>query len=65
MRRLVWLAMMAVWAAAWLGGLWWIWPHLAAGQLTSELLMGLAWLVAVGAAWLLALNLGVTRYWRH
>ena len=63
MRRLVWLAMMAVWAAAWLGGLWWIWPHLAGGRVTSDLLIGLAWLVAGGAAWLVALNLGRARYW--
>ena len=34
-------------------------------RLTPDLLFGLAWLIAGGAAWLLALNLGVARYWRR
>lgn len=65
MKAYLWLVMMLVWLGALLGGLWWIWPHVEARESTRDLFIGLAWLVTGGAAWLLALNLGVARYWRR
>ena len=65
MKAYLWLVMMLVWLGALLGWLWWIWPHLEAMRPTRDLFIGLAWLIAGGAAWLLALNLGVARYWRR
>ena len=65
MKAYLWLVMMLVWLGALLGGLWWIWPHVEAREPTRDLFIGLAWLIAGGAAWLLALNLGVARYWRR
>src|SRR4030095_440545 len=65
MKAYLWLVMMLVWLGALLGGLWWIWPHVSAREPPRDLFIGLAWLVTGGAAWLLALNLGVARYWRR
>lgn len=65
MKAAVWLVMMLVWLAGLLFGLWWVWPQFARLTLTSEALMAALWLVMGLAAWLLALNLGLKRYWRR
>jgi hypothetical protein len=33
--------------------------------LTADLVVGLMWLVIGGAAWIVALNVGLQRYWRR
>jgi hypothetical protein len=65
MRAYLWLAMMLIWLGGLIFGLWWVWPRIEAMELTGELVMALAWLIAGGAAWLLALNLGFQHYWRR
>ena len=65
MKAYLWLVMMLIWLGGLLFGLWWVWPHIEAMELTGDLVMALAWLIAGGAAWLLALNLGFQRYWRR
>lgn len=65
MRAYLWLVMMLIWLGGLLFGLWWVWPHIEAMELTADLVMALAWLIAGGAAWLLALNLGFQHYWRR
>lgn len=63
MMAALWLLMMAVWLAALGFGLWWTWPHFARLALTGELVFSLVWLVIGAAAWVVALNLGIRRYW--
>jgi hypothetical protein len=57
--------MMLCWLGGLLFGIWWVWPLIEARQLTGDLVLALAWLIAGGAAWLLALNIGLQRYWRR
>jgi hypothetical protein len=57
--------MMLCWLGGLLFGIWWVWPIIEARQLTGDLVLALAWLIAGGAAWLLALNIGLQRYWRR
>jgi hypothetical protein len=59
----LWALMMLLWLAGLLYGLWQAFPLLARMQVDGELLATLAWLVMGAAAWLLALNLGIRRYW--
>jgi hypothetical protein len=61
----LWAAMMLCWLGGLLFGIWWVWPLIEARQLTGDLVLALAWLIAGGAAWLLALNIGLQRYWRR
>jgi hypothetical protein len=61
----LWAAMMLCWLGGLLFGIWWVWPIIEARQLTGDLVLALAWLIAGGAAWLLALNIGLQRYWRR
>ncbi len=56
---------MLCWLGGLLFGIWWVWPIIEARQLTGDLVLALAWLIAGGAAWLLALNIGLQRYWRR
>jgi hypothetical protein len=62
---IVWALMMLVWLAGLLFGLWWLWPHVERLTLTADLVMGSVWLIIGGAAWIVALNLGLQRYWRR
>jgi hypothetical protein len=62
---ILWLAMMLVWLAGLVFGVWWIWPHVERLALTADLVISLMWLVIGAAAWLVALNLGVQRYFRR
>jgi hypothetical protein len=62
---MLWLALMAIWLAALAYGAWWVWPHLERMQLTADLVISVVWLVIGAAAWLVALNLGIQRYWRR
>jgi len=61
----LWAAMMLIWLAAWLFGLWWVWPHFERGQFTAELVTALFWLVTGAVAWSVALRLGLARFWRR
>ena len=65
MGAIIWHLMMLIWLAAWLFGLWWIWPHVERMELTGELVMSLLWLLMCALAWLAAFNLGRQRYWRR
>ncbi len=65
MKAVVWSLMMLVWLAGLIFGLWWVWPHFARLTLTGEAVMAALWLVMGLGAWLLALNLGLKRYWRR
>lgn len=58
----LWGAMMVVWLAALLFGLWWAWPHFARLSLTGDLVAAVFWLLTGGAAWVIALRLGLARY---
>lgn len=60
-----WALMMLVWLGALLLGLWWVWPHMERMQLTGELVAALLWLIMGALAWILALRLGLARYWRR
>ncbi len=62
---LLWVLMMLVWLAAWVFGLWWMWPHFERMALTPELLMSFFWLMTGAVAWVFAFNLGRQRYWRR
>jgi hypothetical protein len=62
---ILWVALMVLWLAGLLFGAWWIWPHVERMELTADLIISLVWLVIGGAAWLVALNLGIQRYWRR
>jgi hypothetical protein len=60
----LWAVMMVVWLGALLFGLWWwVWPHFALMQWTGELVAALFWLIMGALAWVLALRLGMARYW--
>jgi hypothetical protein len=54
---------------AWMGGLILgvrgIWPLLQQPALTPELVIPVAWLVIGAAAWIVALNFGLQRFWRR
>jgi hypothetical protein len=62
---IVWVLMMLVWMCGLIFGLWWVWPHIQRLALTADLVIGLVWLIIGAAAWILALNLGLQRYWRR
>ena len=62
--RILWVAMMAVWLAGLAGGAWWAWPRPEGPRLTADLVMTVVWLVIGAVAWVVALNLGIARYWR-
>jgi hypothetical protein len=62
---IVWALMMLVWMCGLIFGLWWVWPHIQRLALTTDLVIGLVWLIIGAAAWILALNLGLQRYWRR
>jgi hypothetical protein len=62
---IVWTLMMLVWMCGLIFGLWWVWPHIQRLALTADLVIGLVWLIIGAAAWILALNLGLQRYWRR
>ena len=59
----LWALLMLVWLGALLFGLWWVWPHFERMQLTGELVAALFWLIMGALAWILALRLGIARYW--
>ncbi|MEX2224325.1 MAG: hypothetical protein WEG40_21280 [Candidatus Rokuibacteriota bacterium] len=59
----VWAVMMVVWLGALLFGVWWTWPHFERMRLTGELVAALFWLIMGALAWILALRLGMARYW--
>ena len=59
----LWVLMMLVWLAALLFGLWWVWPHFERMQATGELAAALLWLIMGSVAWVVALRLGLARYW--
>jgi hypothetical protein len=59
----LWALLMLVWLGALFFGLWWVWPHFERMQLTGELAAALFWLIMGALAWILALRLGVARYW--
>jgi hypothetical protein len=61
----LWAAMMLIWLAAWLYGLWWVWPHFERGQFTAELVTALFWLITGAVAWSVALRLGLARFRRR
>ena len=63
--KVLWLGLMAIWLVALGYGAWGIWPHLGRAGLTGELIVTVAWLVIGAAAWLVALNFGIQRYWRR
>jgi hypothetical protein len=61
----LWLGLMVIWLAALLVGAWGVWPHVERLVVTADLIIALAWLVIGGAAWVMALRLGIQRYWRR
>lgn len=61
---ILWAVLMLVWLAGLVSGLGWVWPHVARLTLTADLVIGLVWLIIGAAAWLVALNFGIQRYWR-
>jgi hypothetical protein len=63
MRALFWAGLMLVWMGGLISGFWWVWPHIQRLTLTADLVVGVMWLVIGGAAWLVALNVGLQRYW--
>lgn len=65
MRALLWAGLMLVWMGGLISGFWWVWPHIQGLTLTADLVVGLMWLVIGGAAWIVALNIGLQRYWRR
>jgi len=40
-----------------------VWPHFERMTLSADLVMGAVWLIIGTAAWIVALNLGLQRYW--
>ena len=64
-RAVVWHALMLVWLAALISGVWWLWPTLTAKAFTSDLVAGLLWLAIGTLAWIIAFNYGRQRYWRQ
>jgi len=65
MGAILWVLMMLVWLAGLLYGLWWVWPHFERMALSADLVMASVWLIVGSAAWIVALNLGLQRYWRR
>jgi hypothetical protein len=59
----VWVTMMLVWLGAMLYGLWWVWPHFEKMELTAELGAALFWLATGATAWIVALRMGLARFW--
>jgi hypothetical protein len=59
----LWALLMLVWLGALLFGLRSVWPHFERMQLIGELVAALFWLIMGALAWILALRLGVARYW--
>jgi hypothetical protein len=55
--------MMLVWLGAMLYGLWWVWPHFEKMELTAELGAALFWLATGATAWIVALRMGLARFW--
>lgn len=64
-RAIVWHALMVIWLAALIFGVWWLWPTLTAMALTGDLVAGVLWLVIGTLAWVVAFNFGRERYWRR
>jgi hypothetical protein len=64
MKAAVWSIMMIVWLAGLVSGLLWIWPLVQRMELTGDLVIGLMWLIIGTAAWIVALNFGIQRFWR-
>jgi hypothetical protein len=64
MKAAVWAIMMIVWLAGLVSGLLWIWPLVQRMELTGDLVIGLMWLIIGTAAWIVALNFGIQRFWR-
>jgi hypothetical protein len=58
-----WHALMLTWLVAWLFGAWWVWPVIARLQLDVDLMSVVFWLVTGAVTWLVALMLGIRRYW--
>jgi hypothetical protein len=65
MRALLWAGLMIVWMGGLISGAGWVWPHIQRMALTADLVVGLTWLIIGSAAWLVALNFGIQRYWRR
>jgi hypothetical protein len=65
MRALLWAVLMFVWMCGLISGVWWVWPHIQSMALTADLVVGLMWLIIGAAAWGVALNVGLQRYWRR
>ena len=65
MRALLWAGLMFVWMCGLISGVWWVWPHIQRMALTADLVIGLMWLIIGAAAWVVALNVGLQRYWRQ
>jgi hypothetical protein len=65
MVALIWLVMMLLWLGGLIFGLWWVWPHFQRLALTTELVVAALWLIVGATAWIVALNLGLQRYWRR
>ncbi len=63
MKAVLWLLMMAVWLAALLFGVWWLWPSLQRATPGAELVAAGMWVIIGFAAWMLALSLGWQRFW--
>ena len=62
---ILWVALMVLWLAGLLFGVWWVWPHVERMKITADLIISLVWLVIGGAACVVALNMGIQRYWRR
>jgi hypothetical protein len=63
--KTLWVGLMAIWLVALVHGAWLVWPNIERTGLTADLIMSLVWLVIGAAAWLVALNFGIRRYWRR
>jgi hypothetical protein len=57
--------MMLVWMGGLLLGLRGVWPLLQRPALTADLVIPLVWRVIGTAAWVVALQLGLQRFWRR
>jgi hypothetical protein len=65
MVALIWLVMMLIWLGGLVFGLWWVWPHFQRLTLTTDLVVASLWLITGATAWIVALNVGLHRYWRR
>jgi hypothetical protein len=63
--KFIWCAMMILWLAGLLYGLWWVWPLFERMTVSADLVMAVVWLIVGTAAWIVALNLGLQRYGRR